>query len=211
MSDFLSSDNIKDFPQAAFLKEFLIGHPGIIAGGCFRSIFAGSQPKDIDMFFESKADFRDAVQYFKQNTDDYSPAYSNKNVESFVHLKSKIRVECVKTLFGTPQEILNQFDFTIAKMAFSIECDPPDDEDGDWIYTDSITYHPQFFEHLVMKRLVVDNALPFPISTFNRCFKYAKYGFFPCRETKLKILRAINELPSVDEEMLAKSMYEGHD
>ena len=49
-------------------------------------------------------------------------------------------------------------------------------------------YDDKFFEHLHLKRLVIDDKIPFPMSTFERMLRYAKYGYFPCKETKLKII-----------------------
>lgn len=49
------------------------------------------------------------------------------------------------------------------------------------------------------------------VSTFQRTYKYARSGFFPCHETKLKILRAVSQLAFVEEDMLSRSLYEGHD
>ena len=213
MSVFIEEE-LNNFPQVRFLKKFLIGHPGIIAGGCFKSIFTGETVHDIDMFFRSSDDYHRTVSYFKNHPDEYSVGYENKNVESFVHKASQIRVECIRKIYGSPEEILKQFDFTIAKFAYEIVADPVDtDENGDttWSYTDTILFHEQFFEHLTMKRLVVDDAMPYPVSTFNRTYKYAKAGYLPCRETKLKLLRAIHAMSAVEDAMLAAAMYEGHD
>jgi len=208
---YIVSTVLRNYPAIMFLKEFLIGHPGFIAGGCFKSCFTGAKPHDIDMFFRSSSDYHAAVMYFKDNSDEYTAGYANKNVESFVHRKSGIRIECVKKVFGSPREILDQFDFTIAKFAYEIEAEPPDDPDGSWEYTDCLLYHPYFFEHLSMKRLVVDDAMPYPVSTFNRTYKYARSGFFPCRETKLKMMRALSSLDHVEDTDLSRSLYDGHD
>ena len=48
-----------------------------------------------------------------------------------------------------------------------------------------------FFEHLNLKRLVTDDKIPFPMSTFERMIRYIGYGYRPCRETKVKIATAI--------------------
>lgn len=209
-----TNEEFENFPQLRFLKAHLIGHPGIIAGGVFKSIFSGEKPHDADMFFRSSNDFNIAVSYFKENKDDYVEGYENKNVVSFVHKKTGLRIECIRKIFGSPEEILSQFDFTIAKFAYEIEAEPTDGWDGEteWVYTDNVLYHEKFFEHLCLKRLVVDDAMPYPMSTFNRTYKYAASGFFPCRETKLKILKAVHDMeeePGSDG--LAKAMYEGHD
>lgn len=208
---YIESIDVGNYPQIAFMKKFMIGHPGFIAGGCFKSAFCGDKPHDVDMFFEDAQQYNDAIRYFDQNKDEYTRGYQNKNVESFVHKETGIRIECVKKVFGTPQEIISNFDFTITKFALYTEVEPPDEEDGDWSYTDCVVYHQSFFEHLIMKRLVVDDKLPYPVSSFNRTYKYAASGFFPCRETKMKLLRAIRALPEIKDEDLSKAFYEGVD
>lgn len=49
MAEYITSERVMNYPQIMFLKEFLVGHPGFIAGGCFRAIFAGSKPTDVDI------------------------------------------------------------------------------------------------------------------------------------------------------------------
>lgn len=209
--DFIKSEEIRNYPQIRFMKEFLIGHPGFIAGGCFKSAFYGEKPHDLDMFFKDMTEYTDAVRYFDGEKDDYERGYQNKNVESFIHKKTGIRIECVKKVFGTPEQIISNFDFTITKFAFYVEVEPPEDEDDSWHYIDCVIYHPNFFERLLMKRLVVDDKLPYPVSSFHRTYKYAASGFLPCRETKLKLIRALQELPEVKDSDLANSFYEGVD
>lgn len=208
---FITSSAIGNYPQIRFMKEFLIGHPGFIAGGCFKSAFLGSKPHDVDMFLPGMTEFTDAVRYFSENQEEYERGYQNRNVESFIHKKSGIRIECVKKVFGTPDKILSGFDFTITKFALYVEAEPPEDEDDSWHYTDWVMYHPDYFEHLHMKRLVVDDQMRYPVSTFHRTYKYAASGFLPCRETKLKLIRALRDLPEVKDEDLANSFYEGVD
>lgn len=214
MSNMFNKDNIDNFPQLKFLKSFLIGHPGFIAGGCFKDIFSSQEPHDIDMFFRNSEDFYKAVSYFENNKDDYSAGYENKNVRSFVYLKTNTRIECVCKIFGSPEEILNQFDFTITKFAYEIEVEPSGtDDEGEtiWEHNDIVVYHKKFFEHLCLKRLVVDNQMPYPVSTYNRTYKYARYGFYPCRETKMKILAEVQGMEAVDDDLLGQAMYEGHE
>lgn len=211
MNDFIISEEIGNYPQIRFMKEFMIGHPGFIAGGCFKSVFSGDKPHDLDMFFRDRQEYQDAVRYFDEHKDEYVRGYQNKNVESFIHEKSKIRIECIKKIFGEPEQIISQFDFTIAKFAFYTEVEPPEDEDGDWSYNDFVIYHPQFFEHLLMKRLVIDDKIPFPPSTFNRTYKYAASGFIPCRETKSKIVKSLRDMDSFSDSDISKAFYDGVD
>jgi hypothetical protein len=225
-----------------WLDEFMIGHKGFICGGCFKNIFNGEKVKDLDIFFQSKSDFEDAVKYYDSKTvgywmDDennkvgedeaeYRFLYENKNVKAYVHKKSGVRIELCSKIFGTAEDILNQFDFTITKFAYykeeiedetgtevQISFDDEFDKINNAISTHieyKILVHDKFFEHLHMKRLVTDDKIPFPMSTFERAFRYAKYGYFPCKETKMKIARAIKELS--DEQLeLSESLYDGMD
>lgn len=211
MTDYITSEELGNYPQIRFMKEFMIGHPGFIAGGCFKSAFSGEKPHDLDMFFRDRSEYRDAVRHFDEHKDEYIRGYQNANVESFIHLKSKTRIECIRKIFGEPEAILSQFDFTIAKFALYTEVEPPDNPDGSWSYRDFVVYHPDFFEHLHMKRLVVDDQMPYPVSTFNRTYKYAASGFLPCRETKAKLIQTLRALPDFTDSELAKSFYEGVD
>lgn len=220
-----------------WLDQFMIGHKGFICGGCFKNIFNKEKVKDLDIFFQSRADYEEAVEYYNSKTagywvdDDidnalpedeaeYKFLYENKNVKAYVHKETGIRIELCSKIFGTTEDILNQFDFTITKFAYYKE--EVEDETGaeleDFYELDTIDthieykilVHDKFFEHLHMKRLVTDGKIPFPMSTLERAFRYAKYGYFPCKETKMKMARAIKELS--DEQLeVSESLYDGID
>lgn len=220
-----------------WLDQFMFGHKGFICGGCFKNIFNKEKVKDLDIFFESESDFLDAVDYYDRQTagyidydgskvdeDDaeYRFLYENDNVKAYVHKKTGVRIELCCKIFGTAEDILNQFDFTITKFAYFKE--KIEDETGaevetlfEEIDTDISTHieykilvHDKFFEHLHLKRLVTDDKIPFPMSTLERAFRYAKYGYFPCKETKMKMARAIKELS--DEQLeVSESLYNGMD
>ena len=59
-------------------------------------------------------------------------------------------------------------------------------------------------------KIVVDNKIPYPMSTFERMLRYARYDYFPCRETKMKIIKAIRELDEKQIE-LPEIFYDGMD
>lgn len=63
----------------------------------------------------------------------------------------------------------------------------------------AIEEEKKFFEHLHMKRLVIDENIPFPVSTWERSYRYKGYGYNMCRETKKKLLQAIKGV-NVEEE-----------
>lgn len=220
-----------------WLDEFMEGHKGFICGGCFKNIFNHERVKDLDIFFQNKSDFDEAVQYFDSMTpgyegddkrdEQYRFYYENPNVKAYKHIEKGITVELCCKIFGTAEQILNQFDFTIVKFAYYKE--EVEDETGAVVEYDPFALEPlepnkkpeihieykvlhddKFFEHLHMKRLVIDDNIPFPMSTFERMFRYAKYGYFPCRETEMKVVKALRELNEEQVE-LSNSLYDGMD
>lgn len=221
-----------------WLDQFMIGHKGFICGGCFKNIFNKEKVKDLDIFFSNRADFEEAIEYYDRQTAGYSEdgvnevnedeaeyrfLYENVNVKAYVHKKTGIRLELCCKIFGTAEDILNQFDFTITKFAYykeevedgtGAEVENPFENESDKKSSTHIEYkilvHDKFFEHLHMKRLVTDDKILFPMSTFERAFRYARYGYFPCKETKMKMARAIKELSDEQLEVSA-SLYDGMD
>lgn len=202
---------VKSDPEHIFalrqMDRFMEGHSGFIAGGCFKNVFNGEPVKDVDVFFETEDDFYDAVDYF-HNHDDYKPAYESKNVTAFKHIASGIYVELVQSVFGSPEKILGLFDFTVTKFAYHKEAES--DPEGGLLCVYKALYHPHFFEHLHLKKLVIDDKIPKPMSTFDRVLRYRKYGYIPCTDTKLKLINAIRELPATDI-LVQANFYDGID
>lgn len=181
-----------NYRQVYFLENIISNFDGcFIAGGCFKNIFNQQKIKDLDIFFYSKKHFEQAVAEANDN-DRYTFLYRNDNVCCFKYETDNIsiKVEMNQKIFGSPMEILKQFDFTITKFALYKE--KVNDSDGDdWHWEDRVMYHEDFFEHLFFKRIVVDDKILYPESTYERMIKYMRYGYFPCKETKVKIAKAL--------------------
>lgn len=117
-----------NFWMLNWLDEYMAGHKGFICGGCFKNIFNKESVKDLDIFFEEASDFDDAVQYFDSQTPGYEGDdkrdekyyfhYENDNVKAYKHMETGIIVELCCKIFGTPREILDNFDFTVTKFAY---------------------------------------------------------------------------------------------
>lgn len=209
--------NIYNYRQLWWLDKLLIGHKGYIAGGCFKNIFNNEREKDIDVFFENKADCLEAISYYKKETKEHPNewrfVYENEKVWSIYSNKEKVRLELIKSVFGKPKQVISEFDFTITKFAYYKNYDNVDEENYMAVF--EVMFHEDFFEHLHTKRLVVDDEMIYPVSTFNRMLRYAKYGYQPCRETKIKIVTNLAMLDPKNqkdfEKELGKSLYEGLD
>ena len=218
----------EDFYMLKWLDKFMIGHKGFIAGGCFKNIFCKEKVKDLDIFFKSGADWEEAVNYFDSMThgyegddkreEEYYFHYENDNVKAYKHIKTGIVLELINKKHGTPEEILNEFDFTIAKFAYckvevsdkTGEVEPVGDTKDTTHIEYKVLHHQDYFEHLHLRRLVVDDKLIFPASTFERTIRYVGYGYKPCRETKLKIMKAIHD-ETIERLEAPESLYDGVD
>lgn len=194
--------------KVRFLDIYMCGHNGFIAGGCFKNIFQKEKIKDIDIFFETEVDFNQANQYFEEH-EDYIFSYENSNTIAHKNIKTNIRIELVRNTYGSPTEILSKFDFSITKFAYCKRA-VGGDEFG---ITDSTIeyyccYHIDFFEHLTLKKLVLEPTILFPLSTFERSYRYRTYGYGLCRESKQNLL---NALQGVDTNNLSNELYFGLD
>ena len=189
------------FNKVRFLDYYMSNHNGFIAGGVFKNIFKGQKIKDIDIFFESEKDFTEALIYF-ENEKEYVFSYENKNVKSFKNTKTNIRIELIRHTYGTPTEIISMFDFSITRFAYAKK----KNENGEMVYYN--VYVDRFFEDLVNLKLVIDGNLPFPVSTFERSYRYRTYGYGLCKESKHKLLDA---LKTANIEDLSNDLYFGID
>ena len=206
-----------NYRQLWWLDKLLIGHKGYIAGGCFKNIFNSERVKDVDIFFENKADCLEAISYYKKEMKEHPSewrfVYENEKVWSVYSNKEKVRLELIKSVFGKPKQVISDFDFTITKFAYYKNYDNVDEENYMAVF--EIIFHEDFFEHLHTKRLVIDDEMIYPVSTFNRVMRYARYGYQPCRETKIKIVTNLAMLDPKNqkdfEKELGKSLYDGLD
>ena len=207
----LIKENRDNFWMLHWLDKFMVGHKGFICGGCFKNIFNKEKVKDLDIFFNCKNDWDEAVDYFDSMTlgykgddkrdEQYRFYYENKNVKAYKHIKTGITLELCRKIFGTVEDILNQFDFTIVKFAYykeevedetgavveydPFEIEPIENERPKTHIEYRVMYDDKFFEHLHIKRLVVDNEIPFPMSTFDRMVNYplSKANGLPASQT----------------------------
>lgn len=204
--------NILDnFPMLNVLKHyFRDGLKMCIAGGCFKNYFNFEKVKDIDIFFETKKDFEAYLSEINDD-EDYKMIYENSKAIGFKHIDHHTRIDLVRSVFAKPEQIISNFDFTVAKFAlFEEEVIIKVKSNEVKTKQMSVIHADNYFEHLHLKKLVIDDKIPFPISSFNRMIRYIRYGFIPCNETKAKLIEAIRKI-STKEIDIPKELYEGVD
>lgn len=177
-----------------WLKRYLVNHTGYIAGGCFKDIFTGKKVHDLDIFFVDMDAFLNAFTMFSRN-DDYIAYYESEKVVAYKHKETGIICELNRTRFGCADDVIGDFDYTISKFAMYWGHDAYE-----------VVYHNDYFEHLFLRRLVIDDKLLYP--SLERLLKYVRKGYNPCRETKVKLLEAFRTAVG---DPISASLYNGID
>ena len=96
-------------------------------------------------------------------------------MKNFKHEGGAIQV-IKKYAYETPQETIDDFDFTIVTAAF----------DGRNFIT-----HERFYLDVAQRRIVITNLVK-PLNTLKRALKYASRGFVMCPIAMSRLAKAIN-------------------
>lgn len=193
-------EKVDDPDLIEFGQTVLRNSKGIIAGGIFRDIIEFSDngeisfktmediraehSKDVDIFFRSKDDF----EYFKSDVETWdrstAPYDGPNSVRIWIPLGTMTRarllcLDLVHKHFGTPAEILDDFDFTISQCALYRE--------NDGFY---LIYGKDFKAHLKNRILEHVDEPEKSGHIIERMMRYVRYGFTPTEETVKKCLTA---------------------
>lgn len=184
--------------------KFLDGHNGYVAGGAFKNLFLNQKVRDVDIFFLNVPDFLEAWGHYRSNPDIFVPHYENNNVVAFKYTPNGTVVELIRKQYGSPVEIMDQFDFTVAKFSYGLSDKTNPDHSG------VALFHEDYFEHLNLRKLVLPppDQILYPVNTFERVIKYRGYGFGLCRESKQNLLIALRTADISD---LSNVFYAGMD
>ena len=161
----------------------LDGTNGYVAGGAFKDIFQRKDVRDIDIFFETEDDFANAYNKFTKNKKDFNKVYENCNAVCFKCFKHNIMFEIISKVFCTPEQMLDEFDFTICKSAVKMVSSKVTHLNKTYSFNDFVLIqHKNFKKDLFDKKLVFDEE--FKNTSLKRYTKYLKYGFTMDSENK---------------------------
>jgi len=160
------------------LDVYLCGISGFIAGGCFKDIFLGKEPRDIDIWFPSASSFNDACTLYHKSGYRVAPGFRNVAAWDV----AGTRVELIKSCFGSMQNLIAGFTFTVTMFGY----------DGS-----QCVYHPDFFKHLMFKQLRLGGQPDLcptstPVSVMNHLLRYYSYGFKANSETKNNLFTSLS-------------------
>lgn len=168
--------------------------------------FSLKSAKDIDVFSPSREEFEKTQGLFKKKSN--LNKYVSDNSEGYIISHSLPIVDLVKKDFGTPEEIVSSFDFTVSQCAFFRE-----DEEYYLIFS------KEFLQDLFHNRLRWSkNFLSRNLDdsfVLERVMRYHKYGFigdenFANKTTEIVINKYNDDFKSLDvaDDVLAKNVSE---
>lgn len=191
-------EKVDDPDLIEFGQTLLRNDKGIIAGGIFRDIIEFSDngeisfktmedikyehSKDVDVFFRNKDDFecfKSDVETWDRSTAPYDGPNSVRiNVPLGTMTRARLLgLDLVHKFFGTPEEILDDFDFTVSQCALYRESDE--------FY---LIYGKDFKAHLKNRILEYTDEPKKSGDIIERMMRYVGYGFTPTEETAKKCL-----------------------
>lgn len=166
-----------------------------VAGGAVRDLISGTKPKDFDLFFENEIERLRVIDTLKhkhkaavmRETDNAMTLqiYAGNNVFKF---------DCIKKIYGTVQEVLDGFDFTVCCAA---------------IAPGAFHYHKNFFQHCLSKTLYF-NKQQNDICVIRRIIKYVKKGYYIDATQLVTAIKGIKDAP-ISEEIITKFITTGED
>ena len=176
--------------KVAILVERFFGHAAkqkdfegvYLAGGAVSSIFSGLKINDLDFYCESK-EVADRFSAALIDAYGYKTACTTENAQTFYkHVgKRKYEVQVITRFTGSPEEILNTFDFTCVM--------------GLWNFREGKFYAHEFFlRDVARRRLVYSNKSQYPICALYRTKKYVERGYDFPGSTLVAISLAIHSL-----------------
>lgn len=145
-----------------------------VAGGFFKSIFNGNEPKDIDIYFKSMG----LLNGFKElilPEDNYK----------FIIFDTSInirKVQIINDIAGDPVYILSKFDFVHTQVYYDFKERCP--------YLSKAT-----LASIAMQEVVFTNSTDYPISSLLRCLKLSSDGWRVSNYTILSIVKSILNIP----------------
>jgi hypothetical protein len=177
--DFINHEAWPDLRERAirYLPAIAIMPVGtLICGGWVRDYVSQSAPKDMDLFFQTEAQFERATKIMS-TLDSWECLYRGRNV--WAYKCGDKEVQLIKHLIGSPDEILAGFDFLVCCWAF--------DYRKNRVWTHRIA--PECLGARSLKLLGWTD----PLRTLSRMARFVKRGFKVEAESFAKLVRAIIE------------------
>lgn len=163
----------------------------IIAGGAITSAFTHTKINDIDCYFKSKEHLIGLLNDVDNMSDPYFDVaawfkHFTGKATTVRDADSMFDVQYVyQKFYQTPQDIFDNFDFTVNMGAIKLGKTPEEDE---------VILHQDFERHCLSRKLVVNTKSQYPLVSMFRVGKYKERGYSLDNKELLKMLLMVNNL-----------------
>jgi hypothetical protein len=153
----------------------------MLAGGTINSIYSGRRINDLDFYIRDETKLEDAIAYMESVFG--KPVYKSDNALTYKRVsgKNKYEVQLITRFYGTPEEILNTFDFTIVQGCYDFQ-------------TESFVLAENFLTDIAKRVLRYSNNSRYPLCALIRTKKYQARGYVLPNSTIIAIAFALNRV-----------------
>jgi hypothetical protein len=153
----------------------------MLAGGTINSIYSGRKINDLDFYLRDESKLKAATEYMEAVFGKAVYASDNALTYKRVSGKNKYEVQLITRFYGTPEEILNTFDFTIVQGCYDFQ-------------TESFVLAENFLPDIAKRVLRYSNNSRFPLCALIRTKKYQDRGYSLPNSTIISIAFALNRV-----------------
>jgi len=164
------------------LKPLVKTNKSFVAGGYFKDLFGTptKDPRDIDVYFYNPDAYEVMLQQFYSSSI-YRHVRTSQNATTFLHVPSGRNIDLVNSIFGTPMDVLDSFDFTVTKCAMV-----------QTVGHFHLLAHPRCIYDIQHKILDTTHNITIDSNKlFNRMVKYMMYGYKPSLDLKQQLFGQI--------------------
>jgi hypothetical protein len=137
----------------------------IIAGGAVLSTFTQQEVNDVDVYFRSKEDLRDAFVELTENWESVYIAHTDKSITLSDRDTNAIVQFIYFEYFDSAEAVFDAFDFTVCMAAVEL---------GE---KSQLVFHPRFFSDVASRTLHFHSNTRFPYASLARTKKYQEKGY----------------------------------
>jgi hypothetical protein len=171
---------INKYIEPKILEQVKLNN-AFIAGGALTCIFQDKEPNDIDIFF--KSNMIEYFEVFRMWLNSYGIILlETDNAVTGQYYKNSIQLIKPSCMYGTPEDVISKFDFTICMAAY----------DQNYPEERRLVLDDRFLPDLGSKKLIYNPNSIRPLSTLNRLQKFIDRGYSISGIELIKLGLAIN-------------------
>lgn len=157
-----------DSSETFTLKELFAKFGVMLCGGTINSIFSSRKVNDLDFYVQNNSNNQigDLIKIMKE-VYNYKVVHTSDNAITLTrrgHKGNLFEIQFITRFTGSPQDILDTFDYTIVQGVFDFK-------------TNQFVLSDRFLVDIAKRQLVYTNTSEYPICALYRTKKYIERGY----------------------------------